>query len=151
MDAFHTILVDLHSINRWLILLAGLYTLFLSGQGWLGKRDWIAIAEKSGKYFVILLDIQLLLGIALYIVFITRQGGFSHVFGNPASRFFIMEHSTMMALAIIVAHVGAYFVKKSAPDGKYKRMFITNLITFLLVLISIPWPFMPGFGRPLFF
>ncbi len=151
MDTLHTILVDLHSINRWLILLLGLYVLFLSGQGWFGQRPWTERASKFGRYFLILLDIQLLLGLILYFVFVSRQGGFEYVFGNPASRFFLMEHSAMMVLAIILAHIGAYFVKKAAPQGKFKRQFIFYLITFLLILVSIPWPFMPGFGRPLLF
>ena len=151
MDTLHSILVDLHSINRWLILLLGFYVLFLSGRGWFGKRAWVESAGKFGKYFLILLDLQLLLGLILYVIFVGRQGGFEYVFGNPASRFFLMEHSVMMVLAIIVAHIGAYLVKKSAPEGKFKRQFIFYGIAMLLMLVSIPWPFMPGFGRPLLF
>ena len=151
MDILHTILVDLHSINRWLILLLGVYVLFLAGRGWFGQRAWSESAGKFGKYFLTLLDIQLLLGIVLYFVFLARQGGFQYVFGNPASRFFLMEHSVMMVLAIIIAHVGGSLVKKASPEGKFKRMFLFNLIALLLILVSIPWPFMPGYGRPWLF
>ncbi len=151
MDILHTILVDLHSINRWLILLLGVYVLFLAGRGWFGQRAWSESAGKFGSYFLMLLDLQLLLGMVLYFVFLARQGGFEFVFGNPASRFFLMEHSVMMVIAIIIAHVGAYLVKKAQPEGKFKRMFIFNLIAFLLILASIPWPFMPGYGRPWLF
>ena len=151
MDALHTILVDLHSINRWLIVLLGLYVLFISGRGWFGRRDWTDSAGKASQYFLILLDIQLLLGIVLYFVFLSRQGGFEYVFGNPSSRFFLMEHSVMMIAAIVLAHIGAYFVKKAQPASKFKRMFLFYASAFLLMLVSIPWPFMPGFGRPLLF
>ncbi|HHB89803.1 MAG TPA: cytochrome B [Anaerolineae bacterium] len=148
MNLVHTILVDLHSINRWIIVLLGLYVLFLSARGWFGRRAWGQAAEKGSRYFLIALDVQLLLGVVLYFVFLSRQGGFAHVFGNPASRFFLMEHSVMMLLAIILAHVGGYFVKKAQPESKFKRMFIFYGVAFLLILVSIPWPFMPGYGRP---
>ena len=151
MDALHSILVDLHSINRWIILILGLYILFISARGWFGQRVWNENAGKFSRYFLIALDVQLLLGLTLYVVFVARQGGFEYVFGNAASRFFLIEHSVMMALAIIVAHAGGAFIKKARPDGKFKRMFIFDGVAFLLILVSIPWPFMPGFGRPLLF
>ncbi|HEY80886.1 MAG TPA: hypothetical protein EYP25_06140 [Anaerolineae bacterium] len=151
MDALHTILVELHSINRWLILFLGIYVLFIAGRGWFNGRAWRERAGQLGRYFLILLDIQLLLGLVLYGIFFSRQGGFGHVSGNPASRFFLMEHSVMMALAILLAHAGAYFVKKAAPEGKYKRMFLFYGVAFLLMLASIPWPVMPGYGRPWLF
>ncbi len=151
MDVLHTILVDLHSINRWLILILGVYALFLAGRGWFGGRAWNERAGQWGRYFLILLDIQLALGLVLYVVFLSRQGGFGYVFGNPASRFFLMEHSVMMALAILLAHAGAYVVKKAAPEKRYKRMFVFYGVAFLLILVSIPWPVMPGYGRPWLF
>ena len=151
MDALHSILVDLHSINRWIILILGLYILFISARGWFGQRVWNENAGKFSRYFLIALDVQLLLGLTLYVVFVTKQGGFEYVFGNPASRFFLMEHSVMMALAIIVAHAGSHLIKMAWPDDKFKRMFIFYGAAALLILVSIPWPFMPGFGRPLLF
>ncbi len=151
MDTLHTMLVDLHSINRWIIVFLGLYVLFLSARGWFGKRAWDDNAGKFSKYFLIALDVQLLLGLILYFVFVASQGGFDYVFGNPASRFFLMEHSVMMVIAIIIAHAGNYATKKAQPEGKFKRMFIFYGIAFLLILVSIPWPFMPGFGRSLLF
>jgi hypothetical protein len=151
MDTLHTILIDLHSINRWLILFMGLYALFLTGRGWFGKQPWTASAGKASKYFLILLDIQLLLGLVLYVVFLSRQGGFAYVFGNPASRFFLMEHSVMMILAIALAHLGYYLAGKAASQGKFKRLSIFYAIAFVLILVAIPWPFMPGFGRPWLF
>ena len=151
MNTIHTLLLDLHSIGRWLIVLFGLYMLFIAGRGWLAQQDWTERAGRICKYFLILLDVQLLLGIILYFVFLSRQGGFEYVFGNPSSRFFLMEHSVMMIVAILVAHIGAYVVKRAAPAQKFKRLFIFYLISFILIFVSIPWPFMPGFGRPLLF
>ncbi len=152
MDILHTILVDLHSINRWTVLLFGFLVLFYAGLGWLGKRTWQPADQRYAKLYIIFLDIQLLLGLLLYFVFspITTSG-FEYVFGNPASRFFLLEHSIMMLLAVIIAHVGASRVKKAQAEEKFKRAFIFYGVSLLLILVSIPWPFMPGYGRPWLF
>ncbi len=152
MDILHTILVDLHSINRWIVLLFGLITLVSAGRGWLAKHTWQQSDQRYPKLFIIFLDIQLLLGLLLYFVFspITTNG-FEYVFGNPASRFFLLEHSIMMLLAVIIAHIGTSRVRKAKAENKFKRAFVFYGFSLLLILVSIPWPFMPGYGRPWLF
>ena len=148
----HTFFLDLHSINRWLVLIAGFYVLFASARGWFGRRGWAEAASRPGMIFTILIDIQLVLGLILYFVFspITTKG-FAYVMSNPASRFFVMEHSVMMVIALILVHAGSILVKKAKPEAKYKRAVIFYGLALLVILTAIPWPFMPGYGRPLFF
>lgn len=148
----HTFLLDLHSLNRWLILIAGVYALVINSRGMIKRQTWQEADRRPGMIFVILLDVQLLLGLLLYVIFspITTQG-FTAALSNPANRFFIMEHSTMMILAVIVAHVGSVLVKKAPPSGKYKRAFIFYGLSFLFILAAIPWPFITSYGRPWFF
>ena len=151
MDMLHALLVDLHSVNRWIFLLLGFYALVVAFRCWQGQSGWHEEVAKAGRYALIALDVQLLLGLVLYGMFVGRQGGFAYVFGNAASRFFIMEHSVMMVVAIVVAHVGYALAKKRGEDGACKRLFWFFVVAYLLILVSIPWPFMPGFGRPLLF
>ncbi len=151
MDMLHALLVDLHSVNRWILLLLGFYALAVAFRCWRGVKPWHEGAAKAGRYALMALDVQLLLGLVLYGLFVMRQGGFAHVFGNAASRFFIMEHSIMMVVAIVVAHVGYSLAKKRGEDGGCKRLFWFYVVAYLLILVSIPWPFMPGFGRPWLF
>ena len=148
----HTFLMDIHSLNRWLVLIAALYALFVYGRGWFGRRSWTEQARRPGVIFTILLDTQVVLGVILYVIFspITTQG-FANVMGNPASRFFIMEHSVMMLLAVIFAHTGGILIKRAKPESKFKRAFLFYGIAFLIILAAIPWPFMPGYGRPWLF
>ncbi len=148
----HTILLDLHSINRWLVLIAGCYAIFIYARGCFGRHAWTEAARRPGVVFAMLFDIQLVLGLILYFVFspITTKG-FAYVMENPASRFFVMEHSVMMLLALIFIHAGGSMIKKAKPDAKYKRAVIFYGIALLIILIAIPWPFMPGYGRPLLF
>jgi len=148
----HPFLLDLHSINRWLALASGLYALFVAARGWFGNRSWTESDRRPGLIFTILIDIQLILGLLLYVIFspITTKG-FAYVMGNSASRFFVMEHSVMMLLAVILAHTGSVLVKKAQPESKFKRAIIFYGLALLLILIAIPWPFMPGYGRPWLF
>jgi hypothetical protein len=52
----------------------------------------------------------------------------------------------MMILAIVVISVGYIRAKKIAPEKQaFKRIFWAYLIGLILILASIPWPFM-GYG-----
>ena len=61
---------------------------------------------------------------------------------DPVLRFWGVEHFAGMLIAVIVAQVGRIISKKSANDiDKYKKGFIYYLISILIVIASIPWPF----------
>jgi len=71
------------------------------------------------------------------------------VMGDPAKRFFTVEHSVMMILAWLLVHVGWSMVKRANTDAlKHKRSLIFFGIAIIIILAMIPWPFrMPGVGR----
>ena len=65
-------------------------------------------------------------------------------------RFFAVEHVAGMLIAIIIAQVGYSISKRAATDrSKFVRATVTYTIAFILILVSIPWPFMK-YGRPHF-
>ena len=69
---------------------------------------------------------------------------------NAMSRFFLVEHTSMMILAIIIISVGYIMAKKVAPEKKaFSRIFWAYLVGLILILASIPWPFM-GYGTSWF-
>jgi heme O synthase-like polyprenyltransferase len=90
---------------------------------------------------------QLLVGIILYFVSPYVQ------FGNMNDkeiRFFTMEHSTMMIIAIIFMTLARILSKKAPTDtGKFRKLFIFSLIALLIIFMAIPWPFSP-ISRPWF-
>jgi len=148
----YPILLDIHSVMRWLIVIAGIFVLYRSGRGWFGRRAWTEDERRWGTIFTILLDIQLVLGLLLYFVFSPfTTSGFSQGMGDPVSRFFLVEHSSMMILAVIIAHVGSIMVKRAKLESKFKRMFIYYGIALLLILVAIPWPFSGAAARPWLF
>lgn len=148
-----TILV-LHNLVRWLILLFGFGAIINAISGLTGKRPYSANDNRSNLLFMIFCDIQLLLGLILYF----NNGWFNQLTSNAkvvmkdaALRFYTVEHTLMMILAIILVHIGRSSVKRAATDSqKHKRMLVYFGIAMLLILAAIPWPFRAGIGRPWF-
>ena len=109
-----------------------------------GTRDWL---------FTSLLNLQFVLGLVLYgINPITRSAlsNFAGTMKDSVLRFYAVEHLGGMLLAVVVAQVG-YSISKRVPTdrGKFLTAAIFYPIEGLLILASIPWPFMK-YGRPLF-
>ena len=102
---------------------------------------------------MIFCDIQLLLGIILFISngwYYKLKTGIKVVMEDSTNRFFIFEHGFMMILAWIIVHIGYSSVKKANELDKHKKMVVYFGIALILILISIPWPFRTdGLQRPL--
>ncbi|MCA9404038.1 MAG: hypothetical protein KC897_09670, partial [Candidatus Omnitrophica bacterium] len=103
---------------------------------------------------MIVYDLQVMLGLYLYFISpnvkAAFEAGMKMTMSDTQLRYVAVEHIFAMVLGVILLHVGNVLVKK-APDAKaaFKRMAITVLVVFLLVMVSIPWPFLP-YGRVLF-
>ena len=138
-------LLHLHSVLRWVILillLIALYQCFANRH-----KPFTAGQKKVGLFLMISADITLLVG--LYQWFAGELGlksiqrnGFGAVMKDAGSRFFAIEHTTGMLIAIILIHLGYSYSKKSVPDEKkQKRILLLFGLALLIILISIPWPF----------
>ena len=75
---------------------------------------------------------------------------FAAAMKDSTLRFFAVEHVAGMLLAVIIAQLGYSLAKRAATDrAKFFRSAIAYSIAAVLILGSIPWPFMK-YGRPLF-
>ncbi len=133
-----------HSIVRWFVLIFGLLAIIKAFVGWSGKKEWRSLDNKLGLGFTISLDIQLLLGLLLYLVFSpTIKAAFSDMgaaMANSDIRFFLVEHFLMMVVALVLAHIGRSRAKKADTDiSKHKNAAIFYTIAILLILAAIPW------------
>ena len=149
----YPIFLTLHSIVRWLIILAALLAIIRAVNGLSYKRGWTGMDNRVSLWFTSLMDIQLLMGIILYFflspITMSALQNFAGAMGNTSVRFFAMEHAVVMLIAVIIAHVGRSMVKNAgSPAAKHRRTAIWIGVAILLVLLSIPWPFLE-FGRPL--
>lgn len=142
----------LHNFLRWFILLFALWTIIRTMGGLGGGKQFTKADKRPAMLLMITADIQLLLGLVLYIgkdwFKVLTGGGFMSA---PAARFWAMEHMLGMLIGIILIHVGYSAVKKDIPDtAKFKKVFWFTLIALIVILITIPWPFREVVGRPLF-
>lgn len=148
----YDIVLAIHNIMRWVVLVIGFLAVLRAFIGWFGKHAWIPADPKIGSYFAIALDIQLLLGLLLYFVLspITRTAlqDFGAAMSVADIRFFAIEHSLVMVLAVVFAHLGSVFSKRAekAPD-KHRIAAIWRTLALLAILFAIPWarPLFPGF------
>lgn len=140
---FYEFLLGLHSIVRWLVLAAAVYAIFRALSGWLGRKDWSKADKTAGLLFTSILDTQLLAGLILYFVSPITSGAlrtFGAAMKNAVTRFFLVEHSALMLVAVIVAHIGWSMAKKAGTDlSKFRRMALWFLGSLALVLAAIPW------------
>jgi hypothetical protein len=147
-------LLFLHSWLRWLVLLTGLFALIRAVGGMNAKRAWLPADAKPGLFFIIFLDLQFLIGLALYLFFSpTVQAAFGNIgaaMRNPEYRFFVVEHFVGMFIAIALAHVGRVRSKTAKTDAsRFTSAAIFYGLALVIILASIPWPGMAA-GRVLF-
>jgi uncharacterized protein YacL len=143
----------IHSLLRWVVVLAGLVVMARAIVGVSGRRDWLPADSAATRVFSIALDVQFLIGLLLYVwlsPFIRDAwADMAATMRNAPLRFFVVEHTTGMIIGIALAHVGKSKIGK-ATDAvqKHKLALIFLGLAMVVILLSIPWPGMPG-GRPL--
>jgi hypothetical protein len=148
-------LVHLHNILRWVILLLMLIALSRHFVGMTRKRPFTSGDRKVGTWLFIAANIQFLIG--LYQWFfgslgfkLLQSSSFGDIMKDSTSRFWVMEHSLTMLIAVALISIGRGAAKKNIPDvSKHRRGFWFYLIALILILAAIPWPGRIGIGRPL--
>lgn len=136
-------LVAFHNILRWVVLLAAVVAIFVAVSGWSGDRPAQTLLRCS-LIFVIAIDLEFLIGLLLYFGAspITRDAlaNFSEAMKSQQSRFFTVEHTLMMFLAVVCAHLGGILVRKAGSvRTKYRAAAVAYTISLLLLLGGIPW------------
>jgi cytochrome c biogenesis factor len=143
MDLY-SILLALHNIFRWVALIAGIVATVRAGLGWFGKRPWQDRDRTLGVIFGSSMDLQLLLGLILYVFLspLTQMvfDDFGAAMADSGLRFFAIEHLFYMVLAVIFAHLGSALSRRAdEPQKKHQRAFIWYGLSVLLMILGIPW------------
>ena len=102
-----------------------------------------------------LFDVQFLLGLLMYVAFSPiTHAAFSDIgtaMGQTLLRFYTVEHPLGMIAALACAHIGrarADRVRRRRSRARRTTALFFG-IALVLMLVSIPWPFLPA-GRPYF-
>jgi hypothetical protein len=141
---FASFMQGLHNLVRWVVVLGGLWALIAVVRGLAGKLRYDAAAEGAGKFFVSVLDLQVVIGVILYLVSplvkAAMTQGMAAAMQNADLRFFLVEHAVIMVLAAVAAHVGLATARRGATDqAKYTRALIWYLISAVLIAYGTPW------------
>jgi len=147
----YSLVLTLHSWVRWAALLLAVATTFSSlteRSGFEGRTD------RLGLLLVLAVDVQMLLGLLLYLVLSPFTTAALRDFGaamrTPALRFWAVEHSATMILAVVLVHVGRVLARKAqTPRARRARQTIAFGLATIAMVAATPWPGLPN-GRPLF-
>ena len=141
-----------HSILRYLILLFALIVVVQSLVGMMGKKKFKSSNKQTALVLLICCDLQLLFGFILYYFRVYGAGLLNggDVMKDPYKRFWVVEHSVGMTIAIILVHMGYTITKKNMDDDrKFKRIFWFIFVALAIFVATIPWEGKPGgVGRP---
>lgn len=149
------VLLEVHSIFRWIILLLLLLSIIQSFSGWKKNKELRDGDAKLWLFTMVSAHITLLIG--LYLLFFGHYGILSaglpegvQLMKDKFYRFFWIEHPVGMVLATALITIGRGMVKKQIKDPlKYKRAFWLFLLAMLIILAVIPWPGREIVGRQL--
>jgi len=148
----YSFLLPLHNLLRWLLLAAALFAVIRAARGWFGKKDWSPLDDRAGFWFTMVMDLQVLVGLILYLFFspltLSAFQNFSGAMQNLTMRFFAVEHIGLMIVALALAHIGRVSARKASDAPvRHRRALVWFGLALLAMLLAIPWPF-SGVPRP---
>lgn len=143
-------ITHLHSLLRWVALIAILISIVQSFNGMTRRSDFTVKNNRWSLITLIAFHLQLVLGLVLYF----GKGWYEQLgeMSVAAVRFWSLEHLVAMLLAITLVTVGRIRSKRAQEGAlKHRRQFWFFLIAFLIVMANVPWPFREaGIARPWF-
>jgi hypothetical protein len=145
----YTAALIVHSFLRWSALIAGAGATLMAFTDREGAR-----ADRWGFALTFALDLQMLVGLVLYLFVspITRAAfrDFGAAMAEPGLRFWAVEHGALMVVAVALAHVGRVLARKApTAAARRTRLLVCFGLSTLLMILGTPWPGMSN-GRPLF-
>jgi len=154
VDLGMAIILFLHSLLRWIILILLLAAIIKSYTGMTSGRPFSEGDRKLGLFLMISAHTTLLLGLVLWFfgqfgLALAVDNGMGAVMKNAVMRYWVVEHFVGMLIAVALITVGRGVAKKSIPDAaRFRRAFWLFLVALIIILVTIPWPFRTGVGRP---
>jgi len=139
----YEIIKHAHSGIRWIVLITLILAIVNAFTKWQSGKEWTKGDQQKNLFAMASAHIQLLLGLALMFVVKSPKVHFTkEAMKEPITRFFAVEHFSMMILSIIFITIGYSLSKRASTDiSKFKKTFFFYLIALLIILYAIPWPF----------
>jgi uncharacterized membrane protein YozB (DUF420 family) len=149
----YNLVLTVHSLLRWAVVVLAVWAIARAWTGVATRRAWTPLDDSAGRWYAMILDIQVLLGLLLYGVLspVTMQAlsDMGAAMRDPILRFWAVEHVALMLIALVVAHIGRVRARRAANDAaRHRAAAIFHTMSFVCLLAALPWPFMAA-GRPL--
>ncbi len=149
----HLFLLSLHSLIRWILCLLLWYSSWLSYVGWKKNR---CFSKKHALTVVFLRNTaiaQLIIAALVYFQSPIQDAfwsGLPETIHNRQLRFFAIEHSLAMVIALGTIIVGTVFIQNQSTDlQRFKVMGVYCTISLLIIIVATPWEFSQFVSRPL--
>jgi hypothetical protein len=143
----YPVLKHAHSVIRWLLITGLLATIMVALLSIYRKKNPVFQGGTLSRLTVYTAHLQLLIGIILYLIspkVIFSPGSMS----SPILRFYLVEHVSIMLLAVVLITLGYIRMKKAGSMIQSARqVFWYYLISLILILALIPWPNMSYGGQ----
>ncbi|WP_066756777.1 cytochrome B [Crocinitomix algicola] len=141
MDTFGRILQSSHSGWRWIVLVLLITAVVKAHLGWKQNKNFKPSDKKLALFAMIAFHIQFLFGWVLYF-FSPKVAFIAETMSIKILRFFTVEHSLIMTIAMVLITIGHSKSKKKETDTqKFRMIAIFYTLALILVLAGIPWPF----------
>jgi hypothetical protein len=139
----YTGLVHLHNLLRWVILITLFWSIFNAFKGKNGKET---------LFMMISSHVMLLIGLVQWFggdwgLKQIKNLGMGEAMKNTAIRFFAVEHSLMMVIAVVLITIAHRSAKVAKPNTKW---FLLAALLIILLMMPGPWKSDTALQRGLF-
>ncbi|WP_053334267.1 hypothetical protein [Gemmatimonas phototrophica] len=132
--------IAVHNVLAWLVLAIGLMVLV---QAVTAKATWGPEQTSWVRRLTLLVHLQFVAGLVLWFVSPTvaaARAVMGTTMKDAALRRLVVEHPTLMLLAVVAATVTSVMVRKApSSETKAKKALMGTLLTLVLVAAVIPW------------
>jgi hypothetical protein len=134
-----------HSTIRWAVLFCAAWATFAALGGLRGGRTWTKRARVPGIVLAAVADIQLLLGLSLWL-------GLSPyaISSGTRSHYWSFLHPLLGLAVVALVHVGSVKVRRMLDDGaRWRTAARFYGLALAVALLATPWPILGSVARPL--
>ncbi len=133
-----------HSLVRWAVLLVALWATMAAVSGLRGHRAWTRRARVPGVVLAAVADVQLLLGLALWLGLSPHAittGGRAH--------YWTYVHPLAGIAVVALVHIGSVRARRMLDDGaRWRTAARFYGAALVIAVLGVPWPIL-GMGRAL--
>jgi hypothetical protein len=133
-----------HNLFRWVVILAGVAAVASATWSLVRRQDYGPRHASLGRAFVITVDIQVVMGAALYALFspLTTVAMDLGITPPPGSEmhFFSVTHVQIMAAVLVGVHLSAVIIRRGHGGiARLRRNVLCYGLTLALLLFGVPW------------